>query len=123
MTDNQTVKERLKTFIDNEGISIRCFERTCGLANGFVKNIRQSIQPDKLNCIAEQFPTLNPGWLITGEGEMLRSTTQTIGDHSNHNSQSIGSDCSKCPLGDQLREKDKQIGELQQMINKLMEKI
>lgn len=73
MSDNQTIKERLISFIDILGISIRQFERECGLSNGYVKNIRQSIQPDKLNIIAEKFSTLNKSWLMTGEGTMLRT--------------------------------------------------
>ena len=72
MSENQTIKERLISFIEFQNISIRSFERQCGLSNGYVKSIRQSIQPDKLDIIAEQFPTLNKGWLMTGEGEMLK---------------------------------------------------
>lgn len=67
-----TVKERLKQFITYKGISVRSFERDCGLSYGYVNNMRVSIQPDKITSIASQFPELNTGWLLTGEGEMLR---------------------------------------------------
>jgi len=46
---------------------------TCGLSNGYVNNIKKSIQPDKVQSIVLNYPDLNPGWLMTGEGEMLRT--------------------------------------------------
>ena len=49
------------------------FEKKVGLSNGYVNNIRVSIQPDKLQMIVLQFPQLNAGWLMTGEGNMLKS--------------------------------------------------
>lgn len=73
-TTNQTVKERLKTFIKFKGFGQGKFESMCGLSNGYVNNIRQSILPDKLQKIALQFPDLNTGWLMTGEGEMLKNS-------------------------------------------------
>lgn len=83
MIENQTVKERLLTFIKYLGIGQAKFERECGLSNGYVNNIRVSIQPAKLQSIAQQYPELNPGWLMTGEGEMLRSDNiQMIGNVS-----------------------------------------
>ena len=72
---NQTVKERLISFIKQLGIAQAKFEKQCGLANGYINNIRKSISPDKLQQIALTFPELNTGWLMTGEGDMLRSNT------------------------------------------------
>ncbi len=46
--------------------------KECNLS-GYVNNIRVSIQPDKITSIALHFPELNTGWLLTGEGEMLKS--------------------------------------------------
>lgn len=71
-TENQTVKERLKMFINYKNLSVRAFEAACGLSYGFVGNMRNSMQPDKTTRIAHRFPELNTGWLMTGEGEMLR---------------------------------------------------
>lgn len=67
-----SVKERLIEFINSKKISVRKFERECGLSYGYVSNMRVSLQPDKLKSISEQFPDLNTGWLLTGEGEMLK---------------------------------------------------
>lgn len=67
-----TVKERLICFIKSNHLGQGAFEKLVGLSNGYVNNIRVSIQPDKLQKIALKFPELNTGWLLTGEGEMLR---------------------------------------------------
>jgi transcriptional regulator with XRE-family HTH domain len=74
-----TVKERIIEFIRFKNISQKAFEKEVGLSNGYVNNIRRSIQPDKLQKIALQYPDLNTGWLMTGEGEMIRNNQQ-IGD-------------------------------------------
>lgn len=73
-----TVKERLKQFIEYKRISVRSFERTCGLSYGYVSNMRVSIQPDKIANIAHCFPELNTGWLLTGEGEMIRDSENPV---------------------------------------------
>ncbi len=67
-----TVKERLKEYLKYRSISQGKFESTVGLSNGYVNNIRKSIQPDKIQRISLCFPDLNTGWLLTGEGEMLK---------------------------------------------------
>ena len=67
-----SVKERLIEFISAQKISVNKFEKECGLSVGYVKNMRKSISPGKLRSIAQSFPDLNPGWLMTGEGTMLR---------------------------------------------------
>lgn len=67
-----TVKERLIEYIKFNGISIRHFCRSVGVAETYVNSMRNSIQPDKLTKIAISFPELNSAWLLTGEGEMIR---------------------------------------------------
>lgn len=85
MVENQTVKERLIIYIKHLGIGQRKFEIKCGLANGYINNIRQSITPEKLQKISLYNPELNTGWLMTGEGEMLKSSvTIENGDGSTH---------------------------------------
>lgn len=73
-----TVKQRLLEFIAYKGISVRSFERDCGLSYGYVNNMRVSIQPEKLTNIARCFPELNAGWIITGDGEMIRKNEEVV---------------------------------------------
>jgi transcriptional regulator with XRE-family HTH domain len=54
------VKERLREYIKTLNISEREFCRRIGVSSSYVNNIRQSIQPDKMKAIGEQFPELNP---------------------------------------------------------------
>lgn len=75
-----TVKQRLTKFINYKGISIRQFCLSIGASPAFVANIVKSIQPDKVNSITNQYPDLNTGWLLTGEGEMLKGTPSTDAD-------------------------------------------
>ena len=71
-----TVKERLMVFAKNQKKSVRAFEIECGLTIGYVNAIRVSIQPDKVQSIASRYPELNIGWLLTGEGSMLKEAVE-----------------------------------------------
>lgn len=67
-----TVKQRLIEFLKYKNISQRTFAKLVGLSDGYVNAIRESIQPDTVRKIAECYPELSTGWLLTGEGEMLK---------------------------------------------------
>ena len=67
-----TVKQRINTFIQETRISQAKFEKRCGLSNGYVNNLRKTPSYEKLQNIFRAFPDLNPEWLLTGEGEMLK---------------------------------------------------
>lgn len=68
-----TVKERLIKFINYKGLTINKFEKICGFSTGYIANMRVSIQPSKVQSIAKNFPDANTGWILTGEGEMLKT--------------------------------------------------
>lgn len=87
------VKQRLIAFIQFLGMSKNAFENACGLSTRYVSNISSSISPEKLKMITLKFPELNAGWLLTGEGEMLKEQGAIIrGDItiSDVNNSSIG---------------------------------
>lgn len=81
-----TVKERLIEYISYKKISKSDFCRTIGVSTAFVSSMRISIQPDKVKSIALNYPDLNTGWLLTGEGEMLKSAKKPILTFNNSSS-------------------------------------
>jgi hypothetical protein len=80
MNKNSAVKQRVKEFVKYKKISVRSFEHDCGLSYSYVNSIRVSIQPDKVHKIALAIPDLNTGWLLTGEGEMLKNNEPKSND-------------------------------------------
>ena len=133
------IRERLIEFINSQKLSINRFEKECGLSTGYVRNMRKSISPEKLESIVHSFPSLSPGWLMTGEGAMLRGAmSQKIGGNNsgvmingeNNNSPidnrqyySDSPDVLKAQieiLDERIKEKDAQIKEKDAQINKLL---
>lgn len=102
-----TVKERLLTFISYKRLSQKRFEESAGMANGYVNNIRRSISPDKLKSIGMAFPELNTGWLITGEGDMLKPNALTI----------VSNNVEKKTLRDLIRERGGKLSDVAEALN------
>ena len=72
---------RIKEFIDFKGLSVRKFEETVGFSNGaFATQYKnnKSIGSDKIENILCSFPELNTEWLLTGNGEMLKSEEAAV---------------------------------------------
>ena len=78
-----TVKERLILFAKTNGLSQKAFERKAGLSNGYINNISKGIGAEKLQKILSTFPQLNEGWLISGEGEMLKDASPAMQPDTN----------------------------------------
>lgn len=76
MAENQNIKERLFQYIEFKGISARRFSLECGFSANYATNISKGIPEDKMNTISVHFPDLNPAWLMTGEGEMLKDQAE-----------------------------------------------
>ena len=74
----QTVKERIVIFIKSSNLTQRGFEQAAGLSNGYLKSLRKSPTVDKMQSIIHAFPQLNQDWLLTGEGEMLNKTENSV---------------------------------------------
>ena len=70
-----TTKERLIEFLKSENIGQNTFEKKVGWSTGYINNIKSSIGSDKISSIIKEYPLLNLSWLLTGEGEMLRTAT------------------------------------------------
>ena len=128
-----TVKERLREFIKYKEISERAFCRKIGVSSTYVNSIRTSIQPDKLKSITDNYPELNPIWLLTGEGEMI--ITGNINNIKGNGNTAVAGNGNKVTHNDiaglielqkgyqdMIREKDEQINRLISVIEKLSEK-
>ena len=118
-------------------MSINKFEKECGLSTGYIKNMRKSVSPDKLQSIVQKFPELNPGWLMAGEGNMLKGNVNVSGDNSgvvvngnnsnspidNRHYYSDSPDVLKAQielLDERIKEKDAQIKEKDAQIKQLL---
>jgi repressor LexA len=67
--------DRVKVYIDSKEITIAAFERSIGMSNAsFGKSLKSggSIGSDKIEKILSTYKDINPEWLLTGQGEMLR---------------------------------------------------
>lgn len=81
--------ERLKLFIENQGISISSFEQKISASDGMIRRaIRNNtdIQGKWYLKISDNYPDLNLEWLITGKGTMLKSECSVV---SSQNDQEI----------------------------------
>lgn len=72
----RTVKQRIIEFTKYKGIGQTKFERAVGLSNGYLNQLRHAPSYEKIQMIIGTFPDLNEVWLLTGEGEMLKSEAQ-----------------------------------------------
>jgi phage repressor protein C with HTH and peptisase S24 domain len=64
--------ERVKQFIENKGISKYEFCKKLGFSNKFLDN-SSNMGTDKAGKILHYFPDLNAEWLLTGEGNMIKT--------------------------------------------------
>ncbi|WP_240927867.1 MULTISPECIES: hypothetical protein [Cellulophaga] len=68
-------------FIKNAGMSARQFDLSIGASNGYTLRMLKnnaSIGSDVIENIVATYPKLNLVWLITGEGEMLKSEVNSL---------------------------------------------
>lgn len=112
-----TVKERLIQYINYKGLSKNKFETICGFGSRYVSNISVSIPPDKVKIISLKFPDLNTGWLLTGEGEMLRKNSSKTPDFASL--PEAGHSGSEILLMRIIESKDAKIEELSRRIGEL----
>ena len=75
-----SILARISYFIEFKGVSFRQFELSIGASNGLISgSLKKStdIGSKWLSKIIEAYPDINPAWLLTGEGNMLRTDEPT----------------------------------------------
>ncbi|MBL7881944.1 MAG: peptidase S24 [Chryseobacterium gambrini] len=75
MTNISTQKERILQFIDFKGITKNKFYVETGISNG-VLDKKSGLSMETVEKFYNRYPEINPEWLITGNGEMIKRTDQ-----------------------------------------------
>ena len=81
MASQDGVKERIKLYLKERGISQARFLEKVGLSPGYIGAMRKSFQPETINRIVSEYPDLNITWLLTGGGEMLNKDMSGSGEY------------------------------------------
>ncbi|MCQ4155108.1 S24 family peptidase [Riemerella anatipestifer] len=71
--------DRVSEYIDYKGLNNSSFEKKNDLSNGYIgKQLKRSADLGEsiLNKILENCPELNPEWLLTGRGNMLKNDNE-----------------------------------------------
>ena len=78
-----TEKEKIKMYLENQGISKNKFYQVTGLGIGFLDS-GKSLGVDKLKIIINKYPNLSLRWIVMDEGEMIatEAPAQRPGDES-----------------------------------------
>lgn len=72
-----SVKDKLKSFIKESGLTISKFEKSIGAGNGYVNNISKSIGGEYLEKIREVYPDLDVKWLLSNQDEKISEKVLT----------------------------------------------
>lgn len=120
-----SVKERLIKFLDFKKISKTKFGETIGVSPAYVTSMRDSISREKIEKIKNHYPELDIEWLLTGEGEMLKTgiNQEVNGDHNTAvagNNNTVNSEELISRLIKLLEKKDEQIAEKDIQMNRLI---
>lgn len=118
----ETVKDRLMLFIKEKGLSQKRFEETAHISNGYVNNLKASPSSKVLQKIFCAFPDLSQSWLLTGEGPMLTSSSDTSIVNGDHSSQAVGAGATAVN-GEGVKECLEIIRQQQESISKLVETV
>lgn len=112
------VKQRILQIIDNKKLTKSIFFQKTGLKRGFLDSdkLEQAVSDRQIAMIIAAFPDVDTDWLITGKGEMLRTSEvhhpsgEAYSASDNHMQSLIDI------LNRTLSEKDKQISQLLEII-------
>ena len=77
--------DRLNQYLEIKGIRPTAFEKAVGLSNGYIGTQCKrngDLGEGILRKIVDYCRDLRPEWLLTGEGEMLRSVQSTLADNN-----------------------------------------
>ena len=102
-------KTNILKYIELRGIKKLEFYHSIGVANGFLDK-GDGIVSDKLEKILKVYPDINPEWLLTGEGPMLREGGDKI---------QVTGDNNKSAIGQNIDQSDGKDGKLEAEVERL----
>lgn len=108
-----SIVKRIGEFIDYEGVSCRSFEQRISASNGLIRKAitnNTDIQSRWVAVIVDNYPQLNPVWLLTGKGEMILQ--ERVIEKPDHVT---------CRLMEMVENKDRVITELNEKLVELKE--
>lgn len=76
MKNFSTQKDRILQFIDYKGLSKNKFYKETGISNGTLDK-KSGLSMDSVEKFYSRYNEVNPEWLLTGEGDMLKSEDTT----------------------------------------------
>ncbi|MBQ5401867.1 MAG: helix-turn-helix transcriptional regulator [Bacteroidales bacterium] len=85
------MKKRLLEYLRSHRISQAEFGARMGVSRSYVSTMRESMSHDMLVKLRQEFPDLNPNWLMYGEGNMEISGSSNctqIGQNTYNNNSS-----------------------------------
>lgn len=77
------IAKRIQEIADNENISINEMERVIGASRGVLSRAAKNgtdIQSKWVKSVVENYRSYSPDWLLTGHGEMLRTSEERVID-------------------------------------------
>lgn len=74
MENFSTQKDRILQFIDYKGISKNKFYIETGISNGILDK-KSGLSMDTIEKFYSTYPEINPEWLLTGQGPMLKESS------------------------------------------------
>ena len=101
-----SINERLKQFVENEKISCPVLYKKIGIHRSIWSgwmNQGKAISVDKLVALLKAVPSLNAGWLMTGEGNIQANEKNNLAENefnTNDKNKETPSECSNCVLKD-----------------------
>lgn len=74
----ESLRNRVKYFLDSENINMSEYARECGVSTSFVLSIKKNIGADKIAILKKINKNLSLEWLLFGKGSMLTTPSAEI---------------------------------------------
>ena len=126
MKNFSNIKQNILQFIERQNISKNKLYEKTGISNGTLSQ-KGGMSESNIMKFLSAYTEVSAEWLLTGKGEMLKSSVQNIVQNSGKNSiNNISGNIKQQnynELMEIIREKDRQIAKKDEQINKLIEKL